>query len=154
MSAQSDFDFIIGEWNVHNRRLKEPLSGSTTWYEFPATVKARKVWDGLANADEFVGDSPYGLVQGMTVRLFNAASKEWRLYWANRKDGAFGVPVIGSFKDGCGEFFDQELHDGKSIFVRYVWCNITATSCRWEQAFSPDGGTTWETNWIMDFTRA
>lgn len=154
MSSQSDFDFFIGTWNVRNRRLKNPLSGSADWYEFDATAKVRKIWGGLANMDEITGDMPSGLLQGMTVRLFDRVTKQWRLYWANGKDGQFGVPTIGSFVDGRGEFFDQELFDGRSIFVRYVWADITATSCRWDQAFSADGGKTWETNWIMDFTRA
>lgn len=154
MSSQSDFDFLIGTWNVRNRRLKRPLSGSTDWYEFESTSKAQKIWGGLANMDEFNGDSPLGLIQGMTVRLFDPQTKQWRLYWANRKDGQFGVPTIGSFVDGRGEFFDQELFEGRSIFVRYIWCDGTHDSCRWEQAFSADGGKTWETNWIMDFTRA
>ncbi|MGZ3573908.1 MAG: hypothetical protein ACXVA3_01330 [Vulcanimicrobiaceae bacterium] len=153
MSSQSDFDFFIGNWNVHNRRLKNPLRGSTDWYEFEASSKAKKIWGGLANMDEFVGDSPLGLIQGMTVRLFDPATRQWRLYWANRKDGLFGVPTIGEFKDGRGEFFDQELFEGRSIFVRYEWSDIMPTSCRWQQAFSADGGRTWETNWIMDFTR-
>jgi len=153
MSAQGDFDFLMGDWNVHNRRLKNPLTGSTSWYEFGATSKVRGIWDGLANVDEYVGDSPGGLIQGMTVRLFDPAAEQWRLYWANRKDGVFGVPTIGSFSDGRGEFFDQEFFTGRSIFVRYIWTPGTKTTCSWEQAFSPDGGTTWETNWIMDFTR-
>jgi hypothetical protein len=151
---QKDFDFLIGSWTVRNRRLSNPLTGSTTWTEFDATSVCRKVWGGKANMDEFEADSPSGHIQGMTVRLYNPASRQWSLYWANSAKGALDVPVVGGFENGRGEFYDQEVFEGRSIFVRYVWCDITERSARWEQAFSTDGGKTWETNWIMDLSRA
>jgi hypothetical protein len=151
---QKDFDFLIGTWNVHNRKLRERLKGSTAWDEFEATNVVRPVWGGLANMDEYQGAGPMGEIQGMTLRLFDPKNKQWRLYWANRAQGRLDVPVVGEFKDGRGEFYDQEEYEGRSIYVRYVWSNISENSCRWEQAFSADGGKTWETNWIMDFTRA
>ena len=144
----------MGSWTVRNRRLKSPLSGSQEWYEFDGTVVARPVWDGRANIDEFHGESPLGPIEGMTVRLYDPHAKQWSLYWANSKTGTFGPPTIGSFKDGRGEFFDHEPINGRWIFVRYLWSEITADSCRWEQAFSDDGGKTWEPNWIMKLTRA
>jgi hypothetical protein len=152
--GQHDFDFLIGKWKVHNRRLKEPLAGSKEWYEFDAVNTARKVWGGKANMDEFEGDTPTGQhLQGMTVRLYEPKSHQWRLYWANSTRAIIDVPTVGEFKNGRGEFFDEELYNGRSIFVRYVWSDITANSCHWEQAFSTDGGKTWETNWIMNSTR-
>jgi hypothetical protein len=150
---QKDFDFFIGKWNVHNRKLKERLKGSTSWDEFDGTVIARPIWDGKANVDEFEADSTTGHIQGMTLRLFDPKSQQWSIYWANSANGTLEKPMIGSFKDGRGEFYDQEFFEGKSIFVRFIWSNITSSSCRWEQAFSDDGGKSWETNWIMDFTR-
>lgn len=152
-NPQQDFDFFMGNWRVHNRRLTERLKGSTSWEEFEGTVVARHIWGGRANTDEFEADSPSGHIQGMTLRLYDPRSQQWRLYWANSATGVLERPMIGGFTDGRGEFYDQEIYEGKAIYVRYVWSNITATSCRWEQAFSSDGGKTWETNWIMEFER-
>jgi hypothetical protein len=151
--GQHDFDFFIGEWKLHNRRLKQTLAGSTEWYEFDLTSVARKIWGGKANMDEMEGDTPTGHIAGMTVRLYNAKSHEWSLYWANSANPILENPTIGSFKDGRGEFFDQENYQGRTILCRYIWSNITANSAHWEQAFSVDGGKTWETNWITDLTR-
>jgi hypothetical protein len=153
LSDHTDFDFLIGDWNVHNRRLKNPLTGSGSWYEFEGTSAVRPLWDGVGNIDEYAGNSPEGLIAGLTVRLFDPAAKQWRIYWANRAEGLFGIPMIGSFTEGRGEFFDQEFFQQRSIFVRFVWTPESSTACRWEQAFSADGGKTWETNWVMDFTR-
>ena len=114
---------------------------------------AAPVWGGRANADEIRADSPSGPLLGLTVRLYEPASRQWRLYWANAMKGIFDQPMIGAFRDGRGEFFGHELFEGQGTLVRYLWSAITATSCRWEQAFSPDGGRTWEINWIMEFTR-
>lgn len=148
-----DFDFFMGSWNIRNRRLRNPLTGSTSWYEFEGTVVARPVWGGAANVDEYEGMAPSGPIHGMTVRLYDPQSHQWRLYWANRTKGFLEPPMAGSFENGRGEFFDQETFEGRAIFVRYVWSDITPTSCRWEQAFSADGGKTWEANWTMELTR-
>ena len=151
--GQHDFDFWFGSWKVHNRRLVHPLTGSNEWVEFDGTVVARPVWGGRANADEFEADSPSGHIEGMTVRTYDPKSRQWSIYWANATKGVLEKPMIGQFKNGRGEFFDQEEFAGKTIFVRFVWSDIKPNSCRWEQAFSNDGGKTWETNWIMTFTR-
>lgn len=154
-NGQNDFDFVIGSWKIHNRRLKPPLRGSNTWEEFEGTGVARKVWDGHANMDELEADSAsWGRIQGLTLRLYDPNSHQWRLYWANRARGILDPPMVGEFRNGRGEFFDQEIFEGKAIYVRYVWSNITPNSCRWEQAFSWDGGKTWEPNWIMEMTRS
>jgi len=151
---QRDFDFIIGNWKVHNRRLKQRLKGSNSWEEFEGASVARKIWGGAGNVDEYEADSPSGRIQGMTVRLYNPKSQQWSIYWANSASGVLETPMIGSFKDGRGEFYDQEFFEGKSIYVRFIWSNITGASARWEQAFSADGGKTWETNWVMELTRS
>jgi hypothetical protein len=153
VSGASDFDYLFGRWNVHNRRLRERLKGSTTWDEFEGTAVVRKVWGGQANLDEYEADGPSGHIQALTLRLFNPRSQQWSIYWATSAAGTLDVPMIGSFKDGRGEFYDQEMFEGRSIYARFIWSQITPTSCRWEQAFSPDGGQTWETNWVMDFRR-
>jgi hypothetical protein len=152
--GRTDFDFLIGTWKVHNRQLKGWLKGSNEWIEFEGTSVARKILDGLGNIDEIAMERPSGLTYGMTLRLFNPQTQQWSIYWANSQLGTLDVPMIGEFKDGRGEFYDQEFFEGKPIFSRFIWSVFSPTSCRWEQAFSADGGKTWETNWIMDFTRA
>jgi hypothetical protein len=151
--GQRDFDFLMGRWKVHNRRLRERLRGCDDWDEFEATVVARPIWDGAANIDEYDGEGPSGRIQGLTLRLYDAESRQWRLYWANRERGFLELPMVGTFKDGRGEFFCHEIYQGTPIFTRFVWSDITPEACRWEQAFSTDGGRTWETNWVNHFTR-
>jgi len=152
--GQHDFDFQFGSWKVHNRRLLRPLTGSNEWVEFEATVVAQPIWGGRANMDEFEADTPSGHIEGMTVRTYNPKSHEWSIYWANQTSGAFSLPAtVGKFKDGRGEFYDHEEFNGRSIFVRYLWTVISPDKTQWEQAFSVDGGKTWETNWIMTATR-
>jgi hypothetical protein len=152
--GQHDFDFYVGKWKIHNRRLKEVLSGSNQWVEFEATSVAHPIWNGHGNMDEYEADAPTGHIEGLTVRLYNPNTRKWSLYWANASTGEFALsPVVGEFKNGRGEFLDHEDYKGRPIMVRYVWSDITAHSCRWEQAFSTDEGKTWETNWIMESTR-
>lgn len=152
--GQYDFDFIYGIWRIHNRRLRSPLSGGEDWYEFEAIYKAQPLWNGKANLDEFFGDSPLGRIEGLTLRLYDAQTARWNLYWATSRQGLVTVPNVGSFNnDGVGEFFSNEEFEGKPIVCRYRWTKSYGAGCRWEQAFSADGGMTWETNWIMDFTR-
>jgi len=154
--GQHDFDFAIGNWKFHLKKLEHPLTGSTTWVELDGTSSCRKIWDGRANIDEVEVNNPekHLHIQGLTLRLYNPESHQWSLYWANAAKGALGLPpVIGQFKNGRGEFYDQEDFNGRAIFVRYVWSDITPTSAHFEQSFSDDGGKTWETNWITDQTR-
>jgi hypothetical protein len=151
---QRDFDFFFGDWKIHNRRLKEPLAGSTEWLEFDATSVVRPIWGGLAHMDEYdAKETPWGHLQGMTVRLFDPKSQQWTIYWAYLGNGKFDTPMIGGFTNGVGEFYDQEMLRGRAIYVRFRWSNISTASARWEQAFSADGGRTWESNWIMELSR-
>ncbi len=152
--GRADFDFLIGRWNVHHKRLRERLKGSTAWEEFESVSVAHKVLNGMGNFDEIVMERDSGeVIVGVTLRLYNPVSHEWSLYWADSATGILQTPMVGKFLDGRGEFFSQELFEGRHIFSRFIWSGITAVSCRWEQAFSNDGGKSWETNWIMDFTR-
>jgi len=151
--GQHDFDFEMGSWKIHLSRLLHPLSGSTDWVEFDGTSVTRKVWDGRAYLEEFEADSPTGHIEGLTLRLYNPQSRQWNLNWANSKDGTLGQPTIGEFKNGRGEFFDQEPLNGRTILVRYVWSDITPNSAHFEQSYSDDGGKTWEANWITNQTR-
>ena len=152
--GRADFDFFMGRWKVHHRRLRERLKGANDWEEFEGTTVAYKVLGGLGNFDEGPMERESGLVRGMTVRLFDPTTRQWSLYWADSMHGwNWHLPQIGEFKDGRGEFYAHEPFDGKHILSRFIWSGITTTSCRWAQAFSADGGRTWETNWIMDFVR-
>jgi hypothetical protein len=154
--GQHDFDFEIGTWKIHLKRLEHRLVGSTNWVEFDGTSVTRKVWDGRANLEEFETDSPAGgHIEGLTLRLYDPQTHQWSLYWATSKSGAMGPPTIGEFKDGRGEFFDTEPSgpNGRSILVRFIWSDITPNSAHFEQSYSNDGGKTWEVNWITDQTR-
>jgi hypothetical protein len=151
--GQHDFDFEIGTWKTHLKRLQRPLTGSTTWVEYEGTSVVRKVLDGRANLIELKVDGPAGPIEGLSLRLYNPETRQWSLNFANIKSGVLSPPVIGSFTNGRGEFFGQETLNGRPIFVRFVISDITANSCRFEQAFSDDGGKTWEVNWIAVDTR-
>jgi hypothetical protein len=151
--GQHDFDFEIGNWKTHLSRLQHPLSGSHTWVEYEGTSVVRKIWDGRANLVELEVDGPTGHVEGLSLRLYNPQSHQWSLNFANANGGTLSVPTVGEFKNGRGEFYDQEPFNGRMILVRNVWMDMTANSCRFEQAFSDDGGKTWETNWIAVDTR-
>jgi hypothetical protein len=154
--GQHDFDFLIGSWKIHLKQLVHPLTGSTTWVEFDGTARASKVLGGRANIDEVSVEGPSGKVEGLTLRMYSPQSRQWSIYWGSIKNGSLGQPVIptvGSFKDGRGEFFDYEPINGRWIFVRYAWFDITPDSARFEQSFSADGGKTWEANWITYQTR-
>ncbi len=148
-----DFDFEIGTWKTHLKRLLNPLSGSSKWVEYEGTSVVRKVWDGRANLVELVADGPAGHFEGLNLRLYNPQSRQWSLHFSNSKSGIMSPPTIGEFKNGRGEFFNQETLNGRAILVRFVISDITPNSVRFEQAFSDDGGKTWEVNWIAVDTR-
>ena len=153
VDGQRDFDFEIGTWKTKLKRLRNPLSGSTTWVEYEGTTVVRKVWDGRANLVELDVKGPAGRIEGLSLRLYNPQSRQWSLNFANSASGTLTIPSIGSFKNGRGEFYAQETLNGRAIFVRFVISDITPNSVRFEQAFSDDGGKTWEANWIAVDTR-
>jgi hypothetical protein len=152
-SLSHDFDFEFGAWTVHLSRLLEPLTGSSKWVEYKGTSVVRKVWNGRANLGELEVEGPAGRIEGLSLRLFDPQSGRWNIHWASSRDGALGEAMVGGFRDGVGEFFDQEMYGGRPIEVRFIFSDITPTSFRLEQAFSDDGGTTWEANWIARFER-
>lgn len=151
--GQHDFDFEIGTWKTHLRRLLRPLTGSTEWVEYEGTSVVRKVWGGRANLVELEASGPAGRFEGLSLRLYNPQSRQWSLNFANARMGTLTVPAIGEFKNGRGEFYSQETLNGRAILVRFVISDITPDSCRFEQSFSDDGGKTWEVNWIAVDTR-
>ena len=151
--GQHDFDFEIGTWKTHLKRLLHPLSGSTQWAEYKGTTVVHKIWNGRANLVELEVDGPSGHFEGLNLRLYNPQSHQWSLNFASSSGGTLTQPTIGEFKNGRGEFYDQETFNGRAILVRFVISDITTNSCRFEQAFSDDGGRIWEVNWIATDTR-
>jgi len=151
--GQHDFDFEFGIWKVHLRRLLHPLAGSNDWASLEGTSTVRRVWGGRANLGELEVGNSTGHIEGLSLRLYNPQSRQWSIYWSSSRDGSLGTAMVGQFKGGRGEFFDQEVFRGSAIYVRFIFSDITPTSFRLEQAFSADGGRTWEPNWIASFTR-
>jgi|SRR5215813_956391 len=151
--GQHDFDFEVGTWTTQLKRLLRPLTGSNTWVEYDGTTVVQKIWNGRANLAELVADGRSGHIEALSLRLYNPESSQWSLNFANGQSGTLSQPTIGGFKNGRGEFYDQEMFNGRAVFVRFVVSDITPNSCRFEQAFSDDGGKTWEVNWIAIDTR-
>lgn len=151
--GQKDFDFEIGTWKTHLKRLVKPLSGSSDWVEYEGTTIVRKVWDGRANLVELDVKGSTGRIEALSLRLYNPESRQWSLNFSNVRGGTLATPTVGEFKDGRGEFYNQEDFNGRMILTRFVISDIKPDSCHFEQAFSDDGGKNWETNWIADDTR-
>jgi hypothetical protein len=151
--GQHDFDFNLGTWKTHVKRLLHPLTGSSTWAEYDGASVVSTVWDGRANLLELEADGPAGRIQGLGLRLYHPESHQWSLNWASSVDAEFQEPMIGQFLDGRGEFVDHEVFGGKSILARNAFSDTSPDFARFEQAFSDDGGRSWETNWVMTFTR-
>ncbi len=148
-----DFDFEIGTWKTQLKRLRHPLSGANDWVECSGTTVVHKIWNGRANLVELEADCPSGHLQALSLRLYNPESHQWSLNFSSSASGTLSTPTVGEFKNGRGEFYDQETLNGRAILVRFVISDVTPDSARFEQAFSDDGGKTWEVNWIAVDTR-
>lgn len=146
------FDFEIGRWNSVVKRLKRPLSGSHEWVELSGTTVVRKLLDGRANIAELDIAGPSGRIQGVSLRLYDAQSRQWSIHYANIAAGALTAPMLGDFRRGRGEFHGDDTLDGRPIKVRFVIECDRRESCRFEQAFSADAGKTWELNWLATDT--
>jgi hypothetical protein len=154
--GQHDFDFLVGTWKFHLKRLNRRLAGSTEWVEFDGTTVCRKVLDGRVEVEEMNVESTnkHTRIQGMALRLYNPEAHQWSIYWVNGADGIMEQnPMVGEFINGRGEFYNQQVYEGRAIYVRFIWSGVNTNSPHFEQAFSTDGGKTWETNWITDQTR-
>jgi hypothetical protein len=148
-----DFDFEIGTWKTRLRRLVRPLSGSAEWAEYEGTSVVSKVWDGRANLVELDAAGPAGRIQALSLRLYNPEARQWSLNFSSPRSGTLSPPAVGEFRGNRGEFYAQETFDGRAILMRFVITAVTPDSCTFEQAFSDDGGRTWEVNWIATDTR-
>jgi hypothetical protein len=156
--GRHDFDFSIGRWRTHITRRVHPLSGSNEWADYDGTSIVRTIWDRRASLGETEAEGPAGHLEALSLRLYNPESHQWSLRYASTggttsTPTSLTVPAIGEFKDGRGEFYDTEPYNGRDILLRNTWSDITPMSIRFEQAFSEDGGRTWETNWIAVDTR-
>lgn len=155
ISSRHDFDFLLGTWFVHHKRLKTHFEHCNTWERFRGRCTASSILGGLGMIDENSFDLPADCCNTVTVRCFDVQTRVWRLWrFSPRHPLQSEKPLVGRFRDGLGFFFSEELFEGVPIRVRFVWSNITETSARWQQAFSADAGATWETNWTMEFERA
>ncbi|MGA6983942.1 MAG: hypothetical protein WCC95_17795 [Candidatus Sulfotelmatobacter sp.] len=151
-----DFDFLIGDWKARVRRLPDRLNNSNVWVEYDGISNHHKLLDSNANFEQFevISTDKKLHIKAQTLRLYNPASRQWSIYLVDLDNGTLDVPpVVGGFAGPRGEFFHQEQFKGRIILVRYVWLNISPKSSRMEQSFSPDGGKTWEVNWICELSR-
>ena len=154
VSAEHDFDFLVGSWTVEHRRLKHRLAHSSEWETFSGTCHTWRVLGGQGDIDDNFLQAPAGSYRAVTMRSFDPATKSWSIWWLDsRNPHHLDPPVVGKFLDGVGTFFANDTFDGRPIVVRFIWSDITANSAKWQQAFSADGGKTWETNWVMEFHR-
>jgi len=152
-SSHEDFDFLEGQWTIHNRKLNSRLSNSSDWTEFEASCDCRKILNGFGNVDSFQTTIDGELFEGMSLRLFNPQTRLWSIYWANSVTVVLDVPQLGSFEDRIGRFYARDTHEGKNIIVQFCWDATNPEAPVWSQAFSPDNGQSWEWNWYMSFRR-
>ena len=152
--SANDFDFVHGAWRVRHRQLLERLAGCGEWIEFDGTMEATPILGGLGNFDRNVIDLPGGRYEASTLRLFRPDTRQWSLHWIDGRDPKIDPPLYGTFKDGVGTFFGDDSFGGRPIRLRFLWERPSPTTARWNQAFSADGGATWEINWIMEFSPA
>jgi hypothetical protein len=156
ISALHDFDFLHGRWRVRHQRLKDRLVGSADWQEFDGTCVNWATLDGAGNVDDNLLELPAGAYRAMSIRAFDPATNRWAIWWLDSRfpQGPLDPPVVGGFgDDGVGRFLADTTHDGRPIVMRFLWTGVASGSPRWEQAFSTDGGATWEVNWVMQFER-
>lgn len=151
--AQHDFDFETGLWRTQVRRLAKPLSGSTQWLDYAGTTRIVPLLGGRANLAELAISGPAGRIDGVALRLYEPATRRWRIHYANLRDGALTAALTGGFAQGRGEFFGDDTFDGRPIRVRFRIHCPQPGRCLFEQAFSADGGKQWETNWLATDTR-
>jgi hypothetical protein len=153
-TAINDFDFLVGDWIVHHHKLQQRLAGCDAWWDFDGTCTFWKILGGMGNVDDNVIHQPTGSYRGASVRLFDADTELWSIYWMSDGVSTIEPPVVGRFRDGVGVFEGDDTFDGAPIRVRFTWADVTDISATWAQAFSVDGGATWETNWMMTFERS
>jgi hypothetical protein len=152
--ASHDFDFLIGNWRVSHRRLRERLAGCSEWEAFDGTSVMQRTLGGQGNFDDNLINLPSGPYRAVSIRAFDARTRQWAIWWLDgRYPHTIDVPMVGGFEGGIGSFYADETFNGRPVRVRFRWTGTDTASPQWEQAFSPDGGKTWEVNWTMRFAR-
>jgi hypothetical protein len=152
-SSATDFDFLHGKWNIHNRKLKSRLTGSGEWLEFEAEQECNPLLFGQANIDKFTTGAFGKPFEAIALRLFDPATRLWSIYWADSNIVVMDTPQVGSFDGYAGNFLARDAYNGKDIIVRFRWDLSDPEAPQWSQAFSEDEGATWEWNWFMTFTK-
>lgn len=147
------FDFLHGLWKVRHRKLRARLADDTAWDEFDGDCECRPMRLGRGNFEDHMIGQPAGAYTASATRYFNERSRQWAIYWIDSRFNSVEPPVLGGFRDGVGTFLADDSLNGKPIKVRFIWSDTASSAPHWEQAFSPDGGASWETNWTMRFTR-
>jgi hypothetical protein len=154
-AAGTEFDFLFGNWLVRHRRLTARLAGSDVWQNFDGQSNTQPILGGMGNIEDNLIDLPDGSYRAAALRTYDAATGKWAIWWNDRRTPhILDLPVIGQFVDDIGTFMATDTFNGKPIVVRFVWSDVSGQSPRWEQAYSPDNGQSWEVNWVMDFRRA
>jgi hypothetical protein len=153
-STEHDFDFLAGRWRVHHRRLRERLAGCRDWQAFEGSCVMQPMLDGRGNVDDNVVGLPDGPYRAVSLRAYDPATRQWAIWWLDeRHPHRIDPPVVGAFDAGVGTFLADDTFAGRPIRVRFRWTDTGTASPRWEQAFSEDGGLSWEVNWTMRFER-
>jgi len=148
-----DFSFEDGHWTVRHRTLRKRLAGNDEWHEFNGTTEAGPLMGGLGCYEDNILDAPTGRYRAAALRRFDPETRLWSIWWWDERSSAIDPPVIGKFENGIGTFFGDSTWDGKPIKVRFIWDMPVPGVPHWRQAFSLDGGASWETNWYMEFRR-
>ena len=153
--GQRDFAWETGTWRTTVRVLAEPLAESPdVWLQFTGTSVVRPLLDQRANILEFEVSGPSGRIDALNLRLYEPQAGRWSLTFVNIRDGLLTPAVYGGFHDGVGEFYGDDQLGGRPITVRFLVFRQGLDTARFEQAFSADGGATWEVNWIAVDTRS
>jgi hypothetical protein len=153
-STVHDFDFLFGSWRVLHRRLRVRLACNDEWAEFDGTCAVQPLLGGAANIDDNVLNLPAGPYRAASLRSYDVQAGRWAIWWLDARNLLATDPsVLGGFGEGTGTFYANDLFNGKPIRVRFRWTGMHTPTPRWEQAFSPDAGRSWETNWTMTFVR-
>lgn len=152
-SSHNDFDFFIGKWKIHNRKLKSRLENCDKWIEFEANQECAHILNGFGNQDFFRAKFEGAPFEATTLRLFNPRTRLWSIYWADSNVVVLGVPQVGSFDGNIGKFYAKDTWENTPVIVQFLWDKTNPAEPVWSQAFSADNGKTWEWNWYMNFTK-
>ena len=152
-SQVNAFAFQTGNWTVCHRKRRRRLANDPVWLEFDGTCRALELIGGVANVDDHWMNDPAGAYGAATVRRLETDGR-WSIWWMDSRRSGLDAPMSGRFEKGAGTFFGKDVFEGRPIEVRFIWSEITPSTCKWEQAFSLDDGASWETNWVMRFSRA